>query len=62
MNQLKEEEERLRKEKYAKEEKLRKSLAQWDKMEREAKIMELRDQLAEESLKKISGESVGGAF
>ncbi|RYP67996.1 hypothetical protein DL771_006919 [Monosporascus sp. 5C6A] len=58
---LKEEEERIREEKYAKEERLRKSLAEWDRMERESRVMELRDQLAEETLKKISGEGTGGA-
>ncbi|EMR65623.1 putative serine arginine repetitive matrix protein 1 protein [Eutypa lata UCREL1] len=58
---LKEEEERIREEKYVKEERLRRSLAEWDRMERESKVMELRDQLAEQSLKKISGEGTGGA-
>ncbi|RYP53120.1 hypothetical protein DL769_010566 [Monosporascus sp. CRB-8-3] len=58
---LKEEEERIREEKYLKEERLRKSLAEWDRMERESRVMELRDQLAEETLKKISGEGTGGA-
>ena len=58
---LKEEEERIREDKYAKEEKLRRGLAEWDRMRREAKVMELRDQLAEETLKKISGEGTGGA-
>ncbi|KAK7747017.1 hypothetical protein SLS62_009274 [Diatrype stigma] len=58
---LKEEEERIREDKYIKEERLRKSLAEWDRMERESKVMELRDQLAEQSLKKISGEGTGGA-
>ncbi|KAI0010611.1 hypothetical protein F4779DRAFT_576946 [Xylariaceae sp. FL0662B] len=59
---LKEEEEKLREEKYAKEEKLRKSLALWDKLEREARVLELRTELNENSVKKFAGESVGGAF
>ena len=58
---LKEEEERIREDKYAKEEKLRRGLAEWDRLRREAKVMELRDQLAEQTLKKISGEGTGGA-
>ncbi|KAI1649493.1 uncharacterized protein F4817DRAFT_330542 [Daldinia loculata] len=59
--QLKEEEEKLRAEKYVKEEKLRKSLALWDKFEREAKVLELRIELSENSVKKFAGEGVGGA-
>lgn len=58
---LKEEEERIREEKYGKEEKLRRSLALWDKLEREAKTLELRSDLSEKSLKNLAGEGVGGA-
>ena len=58
---LREEEERLREDKYAKEERLRRGLAEWDRMRREAKVLELRDQLAEQTLKTISGEGTGGA-
>ncbi|KAI1343788.1 hypothetical protein F5Y15DRAFT_178434 [Xylariaceae sp. FL0016] len=61
MAQLKEEEERIRAEKYVKEEKLRKSLREWDRLEREAKVLELRSELSEASLKKLSGEGLGGA-
>lgn len=60
-NQLKEEEERIRQEMYAKQEKLRKSLALWDKLERETKVLELKSTLSEQTLAKISGEGVGGA-
>ncbi|KAK8039413.1 hypothetical protein PG993_007824 [Apiospora rasikravindrae] len=60
-NQLKEEEEKIRIDSYAKQEKLRKSLAHWDKLEREAKVMELRSTLSEQSLAKVSGDGVGGA-
>ncbi|KAI8963015.1 hypothetical protein F5Y11DRAFT_168100 [Daldinia sp. FL1419] len=59
--QLKEEEEKLRAEKYIKEEKLRRSLALWDRFEREAKVLELRIELSENSVKKFAGEGVGGA-
>ncbi|KAI2611385.1 uncharacterized protein GGS25DRAFT_519692 [Hypoxylon fragiforme] len=59
--QLKEEEEKLRAEKYVKEEKLRKSLAMWDKFEREAKVLDLRLELSENSVKKFAGESVSKA-
>ena len=58
---LREEEERLREDKYAKEERLRRGLAEWDRMRREAKVLELRDQLAERTLKTISGEGTSGA-
>ncbi|KAI1815048.1 hypothetical protein GGS20DRAFT_363490 [Poronia punctata] len=61
MDRLKEEEEKLREEKYAKEEKLRKSLAAYEKGERETKVMALRTELAEQSLKKFAGEGLGGA-
>ncbi|KAK8107970.1 uncharacterized protein PG998_009983 [Apiospora kogelbergensis] len=60
-NQLKEEEDKIRLDSYAKQEKLRKSLAHWDKLEREAKVMELRSTLSEQSLAKVSGDGVGGA-
>ncbi|KAI1104457.1 hypothetical protein F4804DRAFT_307353 [Jackrogersella minutella] len=59
---LKEDEEKIRAEKYIKEEKLRKNLAIWDKYEREAKILDLRLELSEASVKKWAGESTGGAF
>ncbi|KAI5923820.1 hypothetical protein F4810DRAFT_710245 [Camillea tinctor] len=58
---LKEEEEKIREEKYVREEKLRRSLALWDKLEREAKVLELRTELSENSIKKFAGEGVGGA-
>ncbi|KAI1152992.1 hypothetical protein F4825DRAFT_461460 [Nemania diffusa] len=61
MDRLKEEEEKLRAEKYIKEEKLRKSLAAYEKGERETKVMALRTELAEQSLKKFAGEGLGGA-
>ncbi|EOO00399.1 putative serine arginine repetitive matrix protein 1 protein [Phaeoacremonium minimum UCRPA7] len=58
---LKEEEERIREESKAKEEKLRKSLRLWDKLERESKAFELKSDLSEKSLKNIAGEGMGGA-
>ncbi|TGJ80705.1 hypothetical protein E0Z10_g8061 [Xylaria hypoxylon] len=61
MDRLKEEEGKLREEKYSKEEKLRKSLAAYEKGERETKVMALRTELAEQSLKKFAGEGLGGA-
>ncbi|KAI3341677.1 hypothetical protein F4824DRAFT_322905 [Ustulina deusta] len=61
MDRLKEEEEKLREEKYIKEEKLRKSLAAYERGERETKVMALRTELAEQSLKKFAGEGLGGA-
>ncbi|KAI0843741.1 hypothetical protein F5Y06DRAFT_255710 [Hypoxylon sp. FL0890] len=59
--QLKEEEEKLRAEKYVKEEKLRKSLAMWDRFEREAKVLDVRLELSENLMKKFAGDGVGGA-
>ncbi|KAI0900356.1 hypothetical protein F4806DRAFT_491245 [Annulohypoxylon nitens] len=59
---LREEEEKLRAEKYVKEEKLRKNLAQWNRWEREATILDLRLELSERLMKKLAGEGSGGAF
>lgn len=61
MDQLKEEEERIRKEKYVKEERLRRSLQEWDKLGREIKLLELKCELSTASLRKIAGEETGGA-
>lgn len=60
-DRLKEEEEKLREEKYRLEEKLRKNLAIYEKGERETKILALRSELAEQSLKKFAGGGSGGA-
>jgi hypothetical protein len=58
---LKEEEERIREEMKAKQEKLRRNLRLWDKLERETKAFELKSDLSESSLNKLAGEGVGGA-
>jgi hypothetical protein len=58
---LREEEERLREELKIKQDRLRKSLRIWDRLEREAKAFELKSDLSERSLKNIAGEGVGGA-
>lgn len=58
---LKEEEERIREELRAKDEKLRRSLHTWERLERESKAYELRSDLSERSLKTIAGEGVGGS-
>lgn len=58
---LKEEEERLRDDIRAKQEKLRKYLRNWDKAERESKAFELKSDLSEKSLKNLAGEGLGGA-
>ncbi|KAK5660810.1 hypothetical protein OQA88_12178 [Cercophora sp. LCS_1] len=58
---LKEEEERIREDLKAKQEKLRKYLRSWDKLERESKAFELKSDLSEKSLKKLAGEELGGA-
>lgn len=58
---LKEEEERVREELRMKQEKLRKYLRTWDKLERESKAFELKSDLSEKSLKSLAGEGLGGA-
>lgn len=58
---LKEEEERLRDDISRKQEKLRKCLRNWDKLERESKAFELKADLSEKSLKNLAGEGLGGA-
>lgn len=58
---LKEEEERIREELRAKDEKLRRSLRTWERLERESRAYELRSDLSERSLRTIAGEGVGGS-
>ncbi|CAK7230327.1 hypothetical protein SCUCBS95973_007534 [Sporothrix curviconia] len=58
---LREEEERLRAEMDMKQDRLRKQLRSWDKMEREARAFKLKSDLSEKSLKTIAGEDMGGA-
>ena len=58
---LREEEERVREEIKARQEKLRKNLRIWDKLERESKAFELKSDLSEKSLKNLAGEGLGGA-
>lgn len=58
---LKDEEERLRDELRAKQERLRKSLYTWDRLERESRAWELRSDLSEKSMTKLAGEGMGGA-
>jgi len=58
---LKEEEERVREELKVKQEKLRKYLRNWEKMERESKAFELKSDLSEKSLNTLAGDGPGGA-
>lgn len=58
---LRDEEEKLRDELRAKQEKLRKSLYVWDKLERDSRAWELRSDLSERSMKNLAGEGMGGA-
>jgi Skp family chaperone for outer membrane proteins len=46
---------------HAKEEKLRKGLAQWDKLARESTSMGLKAELSERHVRMLAGEGVGGA-
>lgn len=56
-----EEEQSLREDLKAKEEKLRKSLKTWDKLSRESASMGLRSELSERHVRLLAGEGVGGA-
>lgn len=58
---LKDEEEKIRDELRAKQEKLRKSLYTWNRLERESRSWELRSDLSERSMKNLAGEGMGGA-
>lgn len=57
---LMEDEERQREELRIKQEKLRKNLKIWDRMERESKAFELKSDLSEKSLQALAGEGSGG--
>jgi amino acid permease len=56
-----EEAEILRIENDAKQEKLRKGLKTWDKLQRESASMGLRSELSERHVRMLAGEGVGGA-
>jgi Skp family chaperone for outer membrane proteins len=56
-----EEEQGLREDLKSKEEKLRKSLKNWDKLSRESGSMALRSELSERHVRMLAGEGVGGA-
>jgi hypothetical protein len=58
---LKDEEDRLREDLKLKQEKLRKTLYTWDKLELDSKAWELRSDLSEKSMKNLAGEGMGGA-
>ncbi|OBT85256.1 hypothetical protein VE02_05195 [Pseudogymnoascus sp. 03VT05] len=53
--------ERMREDLNAKEEKLRKGLAQWDRLARESASMGLKAELSERHVRMLAGEGVGGA-
>lgn len=57
---LKEEEERIRGDLRAKDEKLRAALRSWERLERESRAYELKSELSDQSLKTIAGEGVSG--
>ena len=62
MRKLKEEEERLREELRAKQERLGRNLQGWDKLGREAKVWEVRSDLSERSMRTLAGDGSGAAF
>jgi hypothetical protein len=59
--QLKAEEEKIRQEIDAKNDKLRANLAQWEKGQRETELLQLKSTLAEQALAKSSGDGISGA-
>ncbi|KAK8148619.1 hypothetical protein G3M48_009644 [Beauveria asiatica] len=58
---LRDEEEKIREELRVKHERLRKGLAMWGRLERDAAAWELRSDLSEKSMKNLAGEGTGGA-
>ncbi|KAG6004846.1 hypothetical protein E4U21_000684 [Claviceps maximensis] len=58
---LRDEEEKLRDDVRSRQERLRKSLYMWDRLERESRAWELRSDLSERSMKNLAGEGMGGA-
>lgn len=61
LDKLEEETERMRKALDEKQARKRKGLREWDRLEREVQLAELRGNLAEESLIAMSGGEGGGA-
>lgn len=53
--------ERMREDLHTKEEKLRKGLAQWDRLARDSASMGLKAELSERHVRMLAGEGVGGA-
>jgi len=58
---LREEEEKLREDLKTKQERLRRTLYTWGKLELDAKAWEMRADLSEKSMKNLAGEGMGGA-
>ncbi|TFA97599.1 hypothetical protein CCMA1212_010668 [Trichoderma ghanense] len=58
---LRDEEEKLREELRLKQERLRRSLYAWNRLERDARAWEMRSDLSEKSMKNLAGEGAGGA-
>lgn len=58
---MRDEEEKLREDLVVKQERLRKSLSLWNKLERDAASWELRSDLSEKIMKSLAGEGMGGA-
>lgn len=58
---LRDEEEKVRDELRSRQERLRKSLYMWDRLERESRAWELRSDLSDRSMKNLAGEGIGGA-
>jgi hypothetical protein len=60
-DQLLEEETRIRADRDAKRDRMRRDLAEWEAGQRELEMMRLKTDLAEQSLNRVLGDGVGGA-
>jgi hypothetical protein len=58
---LRDEEEKLREELRAKQERTRRSLYLWERLGRESRAWEMRSDLSEKSMKNLAGGGMGGA-
>lgn len=61
MKKTEDEIERNREDLYAKQEKLRRGLRTWERLERDSAAMALRSELSEKQVRSLAGETMGGA-
>lgn len=58
---MRDEEERLREEVRQRQDRVRKSLYMWQRLERDSRAWEVRSDLSERSMNNLAGEGIGGA-